>query len=498
MIPFLPLLLLLAAHALGDGDALLKQGRLQEALAAFDASLAEKEDYLLLFKRGTTLLSLGRSAPATNDFDRVIHLQPGFQGAHAQRGKIRLRQGDWGGAEEDLVMAHQQVHELRTAKSETQKADAANRTADVDACVEHAGNAIRIAPGSSHLRRLRAECRLAKGHVEAAIVDLIHLAQITPASDPAITAAKLLFYSSYDTAGATAQLKKCLHFDPDQKECKALFRKLRRLGGDVQKADDALEKRMWIKSRQAVEGLLPSVQEDYTELERSRLLVESSPRLLLLHLYEAACKASQESPAKGGKKFSSYCDLAMKADPDSTVALLAKAQRMLDDDEIEGAIEILNRVNEITGGGDPSVHEKLKHAQQMLRKRGQKNYYKVLGAERDATLKEVRKAYRQKTREFHPDKYRGDLSQEQVERKMSEINEAYEVLSDEGLRARFDNGDDPNSQEGAHPFQQGGNPFAGGSGGGGGGGQHFFFQPGSGGGNPFGDSPNFQFKFNFG
>ena len=61
---------------------------------------------------------------------------------------------------------------------------------------------------------------------------------------------------------------------------------------------------------------------------------------------------------------------------------------------------------------------------------------------------------------------------------MAEINEAYEVLSDPELRARFDRGDDPNSQEQqGTPFQ--GSPFGGG---GAGGGQQFFFQQGGGGG----------------
>lgn len=42
------------------------------------------------------------------------------------------------------------------------------------------------------------------------------------------------------------------------------------------------------------------------------------------------------------------------------------------------------------------------------------------------------------------DKYQGDLPKDQVEKKMSELNQAYEVLSNEELKTRFDNGDDPN------------------------------------------------------
>lgn len=79
------------------------------------------------------------------------------------------------------------------------------------------------------------------------------------------------------------------------------------------------------------------------------------------------------------------------------------------------------------------------------------------------------------------------VTKEDAEKKMASINEAYEVLSDPELRARFDNGDDPNDPESGRggPFQ--GHPFAGGRGGGGG--QQFFFQQGGGGGGA-------QFKFN--
>ncbi|KAJ8611921.1 hypothetical protein MRB53_037717 [Persea americana] len=62
---------------------------------------------------------------------------------------------------------------------------------------------------------------------------------------------------------------------------------------------------------------------------------------------------------------------------------------------------------------------------------------------------------------------------------MSSINEAYEVLSDPELKARFDHGEDPNDPTaGQQPFQ--GSPFGFGAGG-----QPVFFQQRSGGGQQF-------------
>lgn len=52
--------------------------------------------------------------------------------------------------------------------------------------------------------------------------------------------------------------------------------------------------------------------------------------------------------------------------------------------------------------------------------------YKVLGVSRDATKEEIKKAYRQKAKEYHPDLHPDDP---EAERKMNEVNEAYDMLN---------------------------------------------------------------------
>lgn len=63
-----------------------------------------------------------------------------------------------------------------------------------------------------------------------------------------------------------------------------------------------------------------------------------------------------------------------------------------------------------------------------------KNYYQILGIKPEASDKEIRKAYLSLTKKYHPDKQGKQLSEEEEKKndeKMSEINEAYEVLNDE-------------------------------------------------------------------
>ncbi|MCD6576389.1 MAG: J domain-containing protein [Anaerolineaceae bacterium] len=64
-----------------------------------------------------------------------------------------------------------------------------------------------------------------------------------------------------------------------------------------------------------------------------------------------------------------------------------------------------------------------------------KNYYKILGVEKNATSDEIKRAYRKLAKRYHPDKNFGD---KQAEEKFKEINEANEVLSDPEKKARYD------------------------------------------------------------
>lgn len=63
-----------------------------------------------------------------------------------------------------------------------------------------------------------------------------------------------------------------------------------------------------------------------------------------------------------------------------------------------------------------------------------RDYYEVLGVERGANADDIRKSYRKLARQFHPDVNKSSGA----EAKFKEVNEAYEVLSDENKRAAYD------------------------------------------------------------
>ncbi|MBP6855570.1 MAG: DnaJ domain-containing protein [Candidatus Pacebacteria bacterium] len=84
-----------------------------------------------------------------------------------------------------------------------------------------------------------------------------------------------------------------------------------------------------------------------------------------------------------------------------------------------------------------------------------KDYYELLGVPKNASSEDIKKAFRKLAHQYHPDKAHGN------EQKFKEINEAYQVLSDEKKRAQYDRFGNAFSGAGGGGFSGSGGPFSG-------------------------------------
>ena len=68
-----------------------------------------------------------------------------------------------------------------------------------------------------------------------------------------------------------------------------------------------------------------------------------------------------------------------------------------------------------------------------------RDYYEVLGIQKGASYSEIKKAYRKAAMKYHPDKFSNASEKEkkEAEEKFKEVNEAYQVLSDEQKKAQY-------------------------------------------------------------
>ena len=293
-------------------------------------------------------------------------------------------------------------------------------------------------------------------------------------------------------------IKQCLHFDPDSKPCKAAHKRIKALDKLFTQLEKAGENHREVIKLVTQEGTGLAAKFDNALEEAMAAIDPPLPKSIVPHkisvrrisIYRATCHAfvSNQQPMSGDK----WCKAVLIMDANDQDALVNAGEMALKKEEWEDAVRFFGRASEASGRSNQDVYQRLQKAQRLLKQSKKKDYYKVLGVSRDADLKTVKKAYRKMAIVAHPDKGGS-------EQKMATVNEAYEVLSNEGahlvwsvnsrpnraaeLRQRYDNGDDPNdptSQHGpggGHPFQ--GTPFfqqGGGFPGSGGGGHQFHFQ----------------------
>ncbi|GAA5956851.1 hypothetical protein JCM21900_006271 [Sporobolomyces salmonicolor] len=522
------------SHLLSLAQTALASGKTSTALSIYDHCLErDRSDFTTLYKRATIRLASGQYGKAKEGFHEVLAVRE-YEPAHFQLGKIYVKLGEYQEARKELdhylkaVKGKEdkevkEAQELRKQVLAAEKDLAVARKAlsssppNLDRCISATSSAISLSPHSEELRLLRADCALLAHDFDTTVADLSRASALSPALPThlqlriALISSLFLDHGLDIPADSLLALKKCLNADPDSKPCRQAFKALKGAEKELSKLRNWVEAGRWTEAAVMMagsstkEGLIPTVrgliatyQQPVTPSVPATAPLPADPSLprsspLLTSLLSTLCHAYL---ALQNRKSASACAEILLHDPEDTWGLVGKAEVLMNDEKWDEAVQVLSAAFEATGRSDRDVLSRLQKAQRLLKQSKAKDYYKVLGVSRDADAKTIKRAYRKATLKAHPDKEGGS------EEKMAALNEAYEVLSNEELRARFDAGEDPNDptsgqsgfpgggggnpvffQQGGSPFGAGGHPFQqffqGGGGGfpGGGGGQQYQFSP---------------------
>jgi DnaJ family protein C protein 3 len=267
------------------------------------------------------------------------------------------------------------------------------------------------------------------------------------------------YYVLGELETAMNHYRKGLKLDPEHAGCKDMYRIIKKMNDLQKKVDAATAKGDHAEATKQLVKLL--------EVDATHVVLAPKVNMQLAKTYKAMKKLTEAKTA-----IQQVIDL----NGASAEAHRVFGEILMDSELYDEALAKFRKAKELGEGG---ADEWIRKAEAAIKQAKQKDYYKILGVKRNAKLKDIKKAYREGALQWHPDKHLGEEEKEKAEKQFQLIAEAYEVLSDDEKRQKYDRGEDvfPNQGGGGgggggfNPFQHGGFPF----GGGGGGGQRFHF-----------------------
>ena len=419
----------------------LRQQKFKEALADLNSALAIKPDHeIMLSQRAKLNLKMGNCAQAVEDF---TILKTSFS------------------SNKDISMLEQAIR----CNESIRQGDEFYKRKEWSLAAEHFSVAIKFADNAPSLLYKRALSAFHVGDTYEAIADLGKILKSEGDNLSALELRGNCYYVLNELDMAMNHYRKALKYDPEHKGCKEGYRLVKRVQGLFAKVDKAIEE----DDHEIVIQYLFKLQ-----------AIDPEHQYIVPLCYIQLANSHRElKKFNDAKKFAQNAiDWDARRGVQNSAYHLAMGRIHMDCEEYEMALTQFSKAAEIDGGENREIREEIHKAEVAIKQSKQKDHYKTLGVSRKAKQREIKKAYRDLALRWHPDKHADDSEQEKERAtiEFQKIAEAYEVLSDEERRSKYDRGEEVESNQGGghhqgfNPFQnmhfQGGRPF---------GGQHFQF-----------------------
>ncbi|KAK8167355.1 hypothetical protein BC567DRAFT_13603 [Phyllosticta citribraziliensis] len=414
-----------ATYRSNRAAALMSSNRFEEALEDCRAAdQLEPNNPKILHRLARVYTNLGRPQEALDVYERA------------------------GASATDKAAAQQMAQHIAAAEDQL-------RTGSSGSMVLHALNAAEKGLGQGvttprKWRLMRGEAYLKMGNANAlgeALSQAMTLLRRDSKDPDALVLRGRALYAQGENDKAIQHFRQALAGDPDFKDAVKWLRTVQKLDRMKEEGNNAFKAGRY---QQAVDTYSKALEVDPANRGTNSKILQNRARcyLKLKKYQEAADDASR----------------AFELDPSYVKARMTKAKALGEMGNWEEALREYNAIKD-ANPSEPGIQKEIRNAELEMKKAQRKDYYKILGVEKDADDNQIKKAYRKLAIIHHPDKNPDDP--EAAER-FKDIGEAYETLSDSQKRARYDSGED--LMDPSDMFGGGGGFGGGGYGGGMGGG----------------------------
>jgi len=269
---------------------------------------------------------------------------------------------------------------------------------------------------------------------------------------------------------AVKHLRQAMQNDPDTKICRALFKRIR----SIQKVKE--EGNNYFKARQYQAAIVeytkclnldPHRQQDIATF-MSKTIANRALCYMKLGNYNQAlqdCSAAIEMDPKYIKALMRRADIYKSLASNNASGIDQQDAQ----EYVKKGMADLNSAKDLlksSGQSTSDIDRTLKEFSTLLKQLSRKDYYRILGVNRNATQPQIKKGYRKAALKWHPDRHatKSEKEQKKAENMFKLVGEAFGILSDEKKRRMYDQGMDAEQIEqggmgmGGHGHGHGGHP----------------------------------------
>ncbi|XP_046587567.1 dnaJ homolog subfamily C member 7 isoform X1 [Neodiprion lecontei] len=424
------------------GNQLYKTKKYAEALAVYTEVIELCPNSPAYYgNRAACYMMLGKYHDALADAKKCIAIDPGFVKAYPRVMKCSLIVGDNIGAR----AAMEKVLELDPSNSAIlsekknlehlekylQEAEVAYGKKDFRKVVYCMDRCCDVSTSCVTFKLRKAECLAFLGRFQEAQEISNDVLHINKQNVDAIYVRGMCLYYQDNIDRAFMHFQQVLRLAPDHTKAMEIYKRAKSL---KQKKED---------------GNTAFKMEKYAEafdLYTQALTID--PQNILANAKLHFNKALIYAKLRKFRESLEECTEALKLDESYLKALLKRAACYMELGDFEEAVRDYEQACKMDKSRDNK--RLLQEAKLALKKSKRKDYYKILGIDKNASTDDIKKAYRKRAMVHHPDKHANasEGEKKEQEKKFKEVGEAYGILSDPKKRARYDNGHDLEDMEG--------------------------------------------------